>query len=279
MVVRRMLVGGAAAITLGVGLAYPARAADTPQAPGVPAALSPAQPDQEPGVSSLVIHKAHQDPADHAVEYTLWVRNEGTAPTHGKYTLVESLPDGATATSVDGGPRWSCATDAARKIATCTSSDGLAPGTTSDPITVRAGLTDADPCQLVNVAAVSGGRDATEAAGDRGEVNLAKDVLTLPCRRQAQAPAITVNVHVTGNNNGGRGGDSSGATANGNGHIHNIAGGIAKAGAKAHAKAGAKAHAKAGAKAHAKAGAKAHAKAVHRSQRHGGTRGCLRRHR
>src|SRR6185312_562604 len=185
MVVRRMLVGGAAAITLGVGLAYPARAADTPQAPGVPAALSPAQPDQEPGVSSLVIHKAHQDPADHAVEYTLWVRNEGTAPTHGKYTLVESLPDGATATSVDGGPRWSCATDAARKIATCTSSDGLAPGTTSDPITVRAG------------------RDATEAAGDRGEVNLAKDVLTLPCRRQAQAPAITVNVNVTGNNNGG----------------------------------------------------------------------------
>lgn len=297
MVVRRMLFGGAAAITLGAGLACPARAADTPQAPGVPAVLSPAQPGQapeppaelslaqpgqadggsaalgaaqpgqDPGVPSLVIHKAHQDLAGHAVEYTLWVRNEGTAPTHGKYTVVENLPDGATATSVDGGPRWSCATDTARTIATCTSRDGLAPGTTSDPITVRAGITDEDPCQLVNVAAVSGGHDATDAGGDgdRGGVHLAKDVLTLPCHRQAQAAAISVNINVTGNNNGGRGGDSSGATANGNGHIHDIAGGIATARSKARAK----------------AGAKAHATAVHRhrSHHHRGTCGCRRWHR
>jgi hypothetical protein len=165
---------------------------------------------------------------------------------------------------VDGGPRWNCATDTARTTVTCTSGDDLAPGTTSDPITVRAGITDEDPCLLVNVAAVSGGREAMAAGGHGDDVHLARDVLTLPCHRQAQPAAVNVNVNVIGNNNGGRGGNSSGATANGNGHIHDVTGGIAKADAKARAK----------------AGVKAHAAAVHRhrSHRRGGDYGHRRWH-
>jgi uncharacterized repeat protein (TIGR01451 family) len=293
-----MLFGGAAAITLGAGLACPARAADGPQVPwpaalspaqpgqvsdvsaqpgqvsdvsaqpgqvpGAPAALSPDQPGQARWAPSLVVHKAHQDPVAHTVEYTLWVSNGGTAPTRGTYTVVDSLPEGTTATSVDGGQRWRCAVDTARTVATCTGDENLAPRTSSDPIIVRADITQKDPCLLVNMAAVSGGSDGMGAGGvgDRGEVHLTKDVVTLPCHRQSQAAGVTVNVNVVGNNNGGHGGNSSGATANDNGHIHGITGGIATANAKA------------------KAGARAHATAVQRprSSRHGHIRVCLRRH-
>lgn len=257
VVLRKMLIGGAAAITLGSGAACPglAQAADTPQAPPPAAAqVSPAQPGEIRWAPSLTIHKAHEGPADHAVAYTLWVKNDGTAPTNGIYTVVDSLPDGATFSSVEAGQRWNCDADALRMVVTCRSDAYLAPGATSDPITVHTGITDKGACQLINIAAVGGGDHqgggGTGAApGDRGKghegsgIHLAKDVLSLPCHRESDHSGVAVTVNVTGNNNGGRGGDSSGATANGNGHIHDVTGGSAKAGAKAGA--AAEAHAKA----------------------------------
>lgn len=238
MVFRRMLLGGAAVVTVGSGMACPglARAADTPQAP---AQVSAAQPGVITWAPSLTIHKAHEDPADHSVAYTLWVRNDGTTATDGTYTVVDSLPDGVTYASAETGQRWNCDADAMRTTVICRSDASLDPGATSDPIIVHTAIADKDPCQLINVAAVSGGdrRD-----GDNGGVHLAKDVLTLPCHHDGDKGGINVNVNVTGNNNGGKGGDSSGATANDNGHIHDITGGIAEARANAKADARARAH-------------------------------------
>jgi uncharacterized repeat protein (TIGR01451 family) len=301
MVLRKMLFGGAAAIALGGGVACPgvAQAADVPQvpslasdqaspgvvqsadAPQVPytaaAQAGPAQPVENRWAPSLTIHKAHEDPADHAVAYTLWVKNDGNAPTSGTYTVVDSLPDGATYRSVDAGQSWNCDTDALRTAVTCRSDANLAPGASSDPITVHTGIADKDPCQLINIAAVGGGDHrggygTGAATGNRGEghdgssIHLAKDVLSLPCHREGDKGNVTVTVNVTGNNNGGRGGDSSGATANGNGHIHDVTGGSATAGAKAAADAKAKAQAQARAKAQAQAQAQAQARAKAQAQ-------------
>jgi hypothetical protein len=280
-----MLFSGTAALALG-GLACPgsALAASAPQAPAgtaqvavAPAAVAPAAADpnaagspalapasasaaaaQVPpalpgdpaGRPSLTIHKAHEEPDDHAVVYTLWVGNDGTAPSRGRYTVVDTLPDGVVATSIDSGRHWDCAPDSGRTVVTCASDDRLAPGSSSDPINLRTANSDKDPCLLVNIAGVSGGE------GDRGSIHLTKDVLRLPCQH-SDGDGIHVNVNVTGNNNGGHGGDSSGATANDNGHVHGITGGIAKVDARADSHAESKAAAK------AKAEARARAKARH----------------
>jgi hypothetical protein len=337
MVLRKMLLGGAAALTLGGGLVGPAfaQAAEAPQIPVGPALVGPAQaaadvqaaaaqaaiqsaatqvvaaqpaaaqpaasqadasqpdaarpeaaqqdaaqpnldpagaarpdaappslaqagPDQSaawfrPG-PSLTIHKAHEDPVDHAVTYTLWVGNEGTASSRGRYTVVDTLPDGVVATSVNGGRRWDCSADSARTVVTCRSDADLAPDTSSDPITLHTNLTDKDACYLVNVAGVTGGDFG------RGDMHLTKDSLKLPCHDDDKR-GINVNVNVTGNNNGGRGGDSSGATANDNGHVHGVTGGFAKADAdaKSGSKSGSKADARSKARARAEARSRAHA--------------------
>ena len=231
MVLRRMLLGGAAAITLGGALACPSLAQ----------AATHASPIHQPGslqAPSLTIHKSHQDPADDAVIYTLWVKNDGNADTHGTYAVTDTLPDGLTATSAEG-RNWDCDSDAAHQMVTCKSDENLAPGETSQPITIRTRITEKDSCQLINVAAVIGGdRDhkdyrANNRRGDRDHVvHLTKDVLNLPCHRH-EHDQDGVHVTVNGNNNGGRGGDSSGATANGNGHISDVNGGSASADTKA----------------------------------------------
>ncbi|MEY9931525.1 putative repeat protein (TIGR01451 family) [Catenulispora sp. GP43] len=231
MVLRRMLLGGAAAITLGSALACPSLAQ----------AATHSGPIHQPDswrAPSLTIHKSHQDPADDAVVYTLWVKNDGNADTRGTYAVTDTLPDGLTATSAEG-RHWDCGSDATHKMVTCKSDENLAPGETSEPITIRTRITDKDSCQLINVAAVIGGD--RERWGDRANnrrgghdhaVHLTKDVLNLPCHRH-EHDQDGVHVTVTGNNNGGRGGDSSGATANDNGHISDVSGGSASAGAKA----------------------------------------------
>jgi uncharacterized repeat protein (TIGR01451 family) len=237
MVFRRMLLGGAAVITVGSGMAWPglAQAADAPQVPSsAPAQVSAAQQGLMTWTPSLTIRKAHEGPASQAVAYTLWVKNDGTAATNGTYTVVDSLPDGVTYTSADAGQRWSCGADAMRTTVTCRSDASLDPGTTSDPITLHAGIADKDPCQLINITAVGGGE---HQGGDSSGIRLSRDVLTLPCHPGGDKGTVNVNVNVTGNNNGGHGGDSTGATANGNGHIHDITGGIAKAQAGAEARA------------------------------------------
>lgn len=235
MVFRKMLLGGVAAVTLGSALACPGLAQAATHTNLI-------HQDDNRRAPSLTIQKSHHAPADDAVVYTLWVKNDGNADTRGTYTVADTLPDGLTETAA-GGRRWDCDTNAAHKQVTCKSDEHLAPGETSQPITIRTRITDKDSCQLINVAAVIGGDRDRKDDGDNNRrddrnhaVHLTEDVLNLPCHRH-EHDQDGVQVTVNGNNNGGRGGDSSGATANDNGHINDISGGIADADAKAEANA------------------------------------------
>ncbi len=99
--------------------------------------------------------------------YTLLVDNiQGTAPTSGTITVVDTLPAGLTyVVAGSGGTGWSCT--ASGQIVTCTSSTILAAGaSSSNPLTIQVAVAATSLPSVTNSAAVSGGSEPAANAGD-----------------------------------------------------------------------------------------------------------------
>ncbi len=92
--------------------------------------------------------------------YFLSVRNAGTAPSTGLVTVVDALPSGLTAMSINGAG-WSCTL----ATLTCTRSDALAGGASYAGINLFVSVDNDAPASVMNTATVSGG----------GEINTAND--------------------------------------------------------------------------------------------------------
>jgi len=80
-----------------------------------------------PGAPDMTISKGHSGnftTGDVGDTYSLFVTNSGTKPSSGTVTVIDTLPNGLTATAI-GGSGWGCTL----ATLTCTRSDALASGT------------------------------------------------------------------------------------------------------------------------------------------------------
>lgn len=95
-------------------------------------------------------------------QYTIEVHNYGIGSTDGTtVSVTDTLPPGLTATAL-AGPGWNCVLG----TLTCTRADVLASGTNYPDITLSVNVAANAPASILNVAAVSGGGDAS--AGNNG---------------------------------------------------------------------------------------------------------------
>jgi uncharacterized protein (TIGR03437 family) len=95
--------------------------------------------------------------------YTITVGNVGQSPTAGVVNVVDTLPNGLSATAI-AGTGWNCTLSSL----TCTRSDALDEGAKFPAITLTVNIANNAPASVTNTATVSGGF----------EVNLANDVAT-----------------------------------------------------------------------------------------------------
>lgn len=98
--------------------------------------------------------------------YLIRVANQGSTPTSGMISVVDSMPSGITITSM-WGPGWTCAAN------TCTRSDSWPSGQMLPTISVLATIAPNAPPSVSNMATVSGGGDSNIAN------NIANDVSTI----------------------------------------------------------------------------------------------------
>jgi hypothetical protein len=97
--------------------------------------------------------------------YTLTAANVGHGPTSGTATVVDTLPNGLTATAISG-TGWSCSLG----TLSCTRADSLGTGSIYPAITLTVNVAANAPSLVTNTAAVSGG----------GETNIANDSASDP---------------------------------------------------------------------------------------------------
>ena len=90
--------------------------------------------------------------------FTITVRNAGTARTQGTVTVTDNLPAGLEYVSA-AGSGWTCA--ASGQTVTCTRSDSLAANSSYPAITVRVKVNDNAPASVANPANVAGGGDGS----------------------------------------------------------------------------------------------------------------------
>jgi uncharacterized repeat protein (TIGR01451 family) len=103
----------------------------------------------------------------HAETFTVKVTNVGDEEVRGGYQLADSLPSGFTGTAVASDSRTVCNLLSDGAVLSCSSSEMLAPGQTSSPITVTVAIAKNAPSQALNNARVLGPDDSTgSSAGD-----------------------------------------------------------------------------------------------------------------
>ena len=116
--------------------------------------------------------------------YTIRVRNAGSAPTVGGYTVSDRLPPGVVLDGTPAGSGWTCTAATGGQAFSCTATEPLAPGATNpNPITVRVRITaPALPASPVsNAVLVEGGGEAAARAPTPAErAAFAGDAATLP---------------------------------------------------------------------------------------------------
>jgi uncharacterized protein (TIGR03437 family) len=88
-------------------------------------------------------------------KYSITVSNGGPGPTTSAVTVMDTLPAGLTATSIQG-QGWNCTSPSGP----CTRSDTLNAGLTYPPVTLTVNVDPAAPASVTNLAMVSGGGDA-----------------------------------------------------------------------------------------------------------------------
>ena len=103
-----------------------------------------------------IVKTADQDAVDvgDTLTYTLEVTNVGGGPTTGAVTVTDSVPDGLTLVSVDGGSSWDCSVNG--QDITCTYLGGVIDaGETVPQITIVTTATTAAVPRVVNTGVVS----------------------------------------------------------------------------------------------------------------------------
>jgi uncharacterized repeat protein (TIGR01451 family) len=118
-----------------------------------------------PDLTVTVTHTGNFTQGQTGAVYTITVTNSGTAPTVGRVTLVDTLPDGLTAAAMSGAG-WSCTVG----TKTCIREDALAVSI-GYPINLTVNVAPDAPGSVTNSATVSGG-------GDNSASNNAADDLT-----------------------------------------------------------------------------------------------------
>ncbi|MEU0599927.1 DUF11 domain-containing protein [Streptomyces sp. NPDC006393] len=109
-------------------------------------------------IPQLTISKNHGAPffRGQTGQYSIFVHNQGDAPTLGPVDVEEVPPTGLTVTAM-AGDGWTCTL----ADLTCTRSDSLPGGSTYPTITVTVAVAEDAPDTVVNVARVSGGGSAS----------------------------------------------------------------------------------------------------------------------
>ncbi|MFD9226175.1 hypothetical protein ACFWDI_40750 [Streptomyces sp. NPDC060064] len=117
-------------------------------------------------VPSLQVEKTHKGKFSRGGHgrYTISVANRGQAATRGQVTVTDTLPEGLTATRLEG-DGWDCQTD----TLTCTRTDTLPPGDDYPPITLKVSVSRNAPCTVTNTVTVTltGGGSMQEHATDQ----------------------------------------------------------------------------------------------------------------
>ena len=135
-----------------------------------------------PDLALSVAHNGSFTQGDIGDTYTILVTNLGNAASSGIVTVVDTLPAGLTAVTLNGSGWTADPTNL-----TCTRSDALAPGASYPPITVTVNVSAGTPASVTNVVAVSGGGDVSPGN------NSAQDPTTvLP----ATAPAVITGIPI-----------------------------------------------------------------------------------
>lgn len=141
------------------------------------------------GLPDMIVTSAHTgnfSQGQTGATYTLTAKNNGSGPTTGTVTVVDTLPTGLTATAMSG-TGWNCTF----ATGTCTRSDVLAGATSYPAITLTVDVAANAPTSVTNSVAVSGG----------GETNTANDSATDPTTVTVVAPDLTIAKNHTGNFN------------------------------------------------------------------------------
>jgi len=139
-----------------------------------------------PGAPDMTISKGHSGnftTGDVGDTYSLFVTNSGTKPSSGTVTVIDTLPNGLTATAI-GGSGWGCTL----ATLTCTRSDALASGTSYPVVVVTVNVASNAPPNVVNQASVSGG----------GETITSNDSASDPTTINQKAPDLSIDVFHSG---------------------------------------------------------------------------------
>ena len=105
-------------------------------------------------------------------QYRITVSNGGPGPTTSEVTVMDNLPSGLTATSIQG-QGWNCS----GLSGPCNRSDVLAAGDTYPPITLTVNVSPTAPATVTNMATVSGGGDEnTHTAMDPTNIQLSPNL-------------------------------------------------------------------------------------------------------
>ena len=113
---------------------------------------------------NLAINKSHNGDfarGQTGATYNVVVSNQGPDSTAGQVSVTDALPNGLTATAING-PGWNCTL----ATLTCTRSDVLAANASYPPITLTVNVANNAPLSLINSATASGGGDPTPVTDD-----------------------------------------------------------------------------------------------------------------
>lgn len=135
--------------------------------------------------------------------YTITVSNAGTVDTNALVTMNDSLPNGLTATALDGGPNWNCTLSPLQ----CTRGDVLVAGTSFEPITLTVNVAANAPSSVTNTATVSGGGEtntSNNSASDPTQITAALQMSAQTANLSVAAGSTTSTV-LNVNYNGGLG--------------------------------------------------------------------------
>ena len=127
-----------------------------------------------PDLSITKTHVGNFAQSQVGATYTITVTNNGTGPTSGTVTVVDTLPAGLTATAMTG-TGWTCTL----ATLTCTRSDVLAAAGSYPVITVTVNIAANAAASVSNTATVSGGGD-TNAANNAASDNTTITATLLP---------------------------------------------------------------------------------------------------
>ena len=104
--------------------------------------------------------------------YAITVSNAGPGPTTGAVTVIDTLPDTLTATTMNG-TGWTCTLS----TLTCTRTDALAPGANYPAIALTVNVASDAPASVINTATVHGGGETNTANDTASDVTAIASVL------------------------------------------------------------------------------------------------------